>query len=157
MFTWWQLLCSSGSNANGDYVDWPRVWMCDISWGGGIFYLFTFQMFSSFPVSHPETPTHPPPFHPIPPPASLRIAASWESLSEPGKYRGRCWPHAQPTIGLSMGSPTEELEKRLKELKEFATHRKNNNSNQPYPLKLPGTKSPTKEYTLKVPCLQSHM
>jgi hypothetical protein len=27
----------------------------------------------------------------------------------------------QPTIGLSMGSPMEELEKGVKELKEFAT------------------------------------
>ena len=42
----------------------------------------------------------------------------------------------------------EELEKGLKELKGFATHRKNNNINQPdtYP-DLPGTKPPTKEYT----------
>ena len=34
-----------------------------------------------------------------------------------GKYRGGC---LQPTIGLSMGSPMEELEKGLKELKGFA-------------------------------------
>jgi hypothetical protein len=33
------------------------------------------------------------------------------------KYRGRCW---QPTIGLSMWSPMEELEKELKELRGFA-------------------------------------
>jgi hypothetical protein len=32
---------------------------------------------------------------------------------------------------LSMGSLVEELEKGLKELKGFATHRKNNNINQP--------------------------
>jgi hypothetical protein len=38
----------------------------------------------------------------------------------------------------------EESEKRLKELKWFATHRKNNNINQPLPLELPGTKPPTK-------------
>jgi hypothetical protein len=38
----------------------------------------------------------------------------------------------------------EELEKVLKELKEFATHRKNNNINQP---ELPGSKLPTKEST----------
>jgi hypothetical protein len=41
-----------------------------------------------------------------------------------------------------VGSPTEELEKGLKELKGFATHRKNNNINQP---ELPGSKPPTKE------------
>jgi hypothetical protein len=37
------------------------------------------------------------------------------------------------TIGLSTGSPIEELEKGLKELKGFATHRQNNNINQPDP------------------------
>jgi hypothetical protein len=37
---------------------------------------------------------------------------------EPNKYRGGC---SQPTIGLNMGSPMEELEKGLKELKGFAT------------------------------------
>jgi hypothetical protein len=41
----------------------------------------------------------------------------------------------------------EESEKGLKELKEFATHRKNNNVNQPDSLKLPGTKPPNKEDT----------
>jgi hypothetical protein len=50
-------------------------------------------------------------------------------------------------IGLSMGFPIEELEKGLKGLKEFATHRKNNNINQPDPPELSGTKPPTKEYT----------
>jgi hypothetical protein len=39
-------------------------------------------------------------------------------LSEPDKYRGR---RLKPIIGLSMGSPMEELEKGLKELKRFAT------------------------------------
>jgi hypothetical protein len=34
------------------------------------------------------------------------------------KYRGRC---SQPTIGLSVGSPMEELEKGLNELKRFTT------------------------------------
>jgi hypothetical protein len=34
------------------------------------------------------------------------IAVSWESLPVPDKYRG-----LQPTIGLSTGSPVEELEK----------------------------------------------
>jgi hypothetical protein len=37
----------------------------------------------------------------------------------------------------------EELQKGLKELKGLATHRKNNNNNQP--LDFPGTKRPTKE------------
>jgi hypothetical protein len=40
---------------------------------------------------------------------------------------------SQPTIGLSMGSPMEELKKELKELKGFATYRKNKNINQPDP------------------------
>jgi hypothetical protein len=53
----------------------------------------------------------------------------------------------QPTIGLSVGSPIEDLEKGLKEQKGFATHRKNNNTNQPDPTELPGTKSSTLEYT----------
>jgi hypothetical protein len=44
------------------------------------------------------------------------IAVSWEVLPEPDKYRGKC---LQPTTGLSMGSPMEELEKGLKELKGF--------------------------------------
>ena len=35
----------------------------------------------------------------------------------PNKYRGGC---SKPTIGLSTGSPVEELEKGLKELKGFA-------------------------------------
>jgi len=39
----------------------------------------------------------------------------------------------------------EELEKRLKKLKGFATHRKNNNINQPDPPELPGTNPTTKE------------
>jgi hypothetical protein len=54
----------------------------------------------------------------------------------------------------------EELEKVLKELKEFATHRKKNNINQPDhpgPRELPGTKPPTKEYTWRDPWLQPHM
>jgi hypothetical protein len=45
------------------------------------------------------------------------IAVFWEVLPEPGKYRGGC---LQLTIGLSMGSPVEKLEKGLKELKGFA-------------------------------------
>jgi hypothetical protein len=81
-------------------------------------------------------------------------AVSWEPLLEPGKYRGGC---SQPTIGLSTGSPMEELEKGLKELKGFATHRKNNNINQPDLPELPGTKPPTKDYTWRNPWLQPHM
>jgi hypothetical protein len=42
----------------------------------------------------------------------------------------------------------EELEKELKELKEFATHKKNSNMNQP---ELPGTKPPAKKYTWRDP------
>jgi hypothetical protein len=38
--------------------------------------------------------------------------------AEPYKYKGGC---SQPTIGLRVESPIEELEKGLKELKEFAT------------------------------------
>jgi hypothetical protein len=37
-------------------------------------------------------------------------------MPEPYKYRGRC---SQPTIGLSTGSPMEELEKGLMELNKF--------------------------------------
>jgi hypothetical protein len=51
----------------------------------------------------------------------------------------------------------EELEKGLKELKGFATHRKNNNINLPEPPELPETKSPTKECTWRDPWLQPHM
>ena len=46
------------------------------------------------------------------------IAVSWEALLEPDKDRGGS---SQPTIGLSTGTPMEELEKGLKELKGFAT------------------------------------
>ena len=46
------------------------------------------------------------------------MAVSLEALPEPDKYRGKC---SQPTIGVSTGSPIEELEKGLKELKGFAT------------------------------------
>jgi hypothetical protein len=41
----------------------------------------------------------------------------------------------------------EALEKELNELKGFATHRRNNNINQPNTPELPGTKPLTKEYT----------
>jgi hypothetical protein len=50
------------------------------------------------------------------------LVVSGETLPEPDKYRDRC---SQPTTELSMGSPIgsprEELEKGLKELKGFAT------------------------------------
>jgi hypothetical protein len=46
----------------------------------------------------------------------------------------------------------EELEKGLKELKGFATHRINKNINQPDHPELPEPKPPTKEYIhLEVP------
>ena len=68
-------------------------------------------------------------------------------------------------MGLSTGSPMEELEKELKELKGFGgvrertegaegdmqPHRKNNNINQLEPPELPGTKPLTKEYTWRDP------
>ena len=46
-------------------------------------------------------------------------AVSWDTLPEPYKYRDRYW---QKTIGQSEGSPIEELEKGLKELKGIATN-----------------------------------
>jgi hypothetical protein len=45
-----------------------------------------------------------------------------------------------------MRFPMEELEKELKELKKFATHRKND-INQPDCPELTGTKLSTEEYT----------
>ena len=35
------------------------------------------------------------------------IAVSWEAMPVPNKYRGRC---SHPAIGLSIGSPVEELD-----------------------------------------------
>jgi hypothetical protein len=64
---------------------------------------------------------------------------------------------SKPITGLSMGFPMEELEKEPKGRKGFATHRKNNNINQPDPPELPGTKPPTKEYTWRDPWLQPHL
>jgi hypothetical protein len=46
-----------------------------------------------------------------------QMAVSWEALPAPDKYKGGC---LQPPIGLSVGSPVEELEKELKDLMEFA-------------------------------------
>jgi hypothetical protein len=45
------------------------------------------------------------------------IAISWEALPLPGRYSSVC---SQPSIGLSTGSPREELEKGPKELKGCA-------------------------------------
>ena len=56
-----------------------------------------------------------------------------------------------------MGSPMEELEQGLKELKWFTTHKKNNNINQLDISDLPGTKLPSKEFTWRDPWLQLHM
>jgi hypothetical protein len=47
----------------------------------------------------------------------------------------------------------EELEKGLKKLKGFATHRKNNNINPPNPPELPGIKLSTKDFTWRDPWL----
>jgi len=49
--------------------------------------------------------------------ATFSSPQSW-ALPEHGKYRGGC---SQPTIELRTGSSIEKLEKRLKELKGFAT------------------------------------
>jgi hypothetical protein len=51
----------------------------------------------------------------------------------------------------------KELEKGLKELKEFAMHRKNNNINQTVPPELPGTKPPNKEYIWRDLLFHLHM
>jgi hypothetical protein len=45
----------------------------------------------------------------------------------------------------------EELQGGVKELRGFATQRKNNNINQSEPPELPKTKPPTKEYTRQNP------
>ena len=57
----------------------------------------------------------------------------------------------QPTIGLSMGSLMEELEKRLKELIGFAAPWGEQQYQLDRPLELPATRPPTKEYTLRGP------
>jgi hypothetical protein len=54
----------------------------------------------------------------------------------------------QPTFGLSVWSPEEELAKGQKELKVLQPHRKNNNNIvQPVPQELPGAKPTTEQYT----------
>jgi hypothetical protein len=50
-----------------------------------------------------------------------------------------------------------ELEKGLKELKGFESHRRNNNINQPVPPEFLWPKRPTKEYTWRDSRLQPHM
>ena len=70
-----------------------------------------------------------------------------EALPEPDKYRGGC---LKPTIALILGSPMEELEKGLKELRGFAAPWREQQCQQARPClppELPGTGSPTKEYT----------
>ena len=42
-------------------------------------------------------------------------------LLDPGNYEGSLYRYSQPTIGLSPGTPMEELEEGLKELKGIAT------------------------------------
>jgi hypothetical protein len=76
-----------------------------------------------------------------------------ETLPEPYKYRCGC---AQPTIGLSVGTPMEELGKGLEKLKGLQPQ-KNNNINQPGQTELSGTKLPTKEYTWRDSWFQPHM
>ena len=54
------------------------------------------------------------------------IAASWETLPVPDKYRSGC---SQSSIGLSTGSPMKELEKGVKSWRGLQSHRRNNNMN----------------------------
>ena len=67
--------------------------------------------------------------------------------------------YLQLTIGLNTGSPMKELEKGPKEQKGSATpwDGMNNIINQQNPPELPGTKTPTSEYTWRDPWLQLHM
>ena len=48
------------------------------------------------------------------------IAVFWKALPVPEKYRSGC---SQPTVGLSTGSPMEELGKEWKELKACSSKR----------------------------------
>jgi hypothetical protein len=54
------------------------------------------------------------------------------------------------------GVPNRGVREKLKELKGFATHRKNN-INQPVFPELSGSKPQTKEYTWRDPWLQQHV
>jgi hypothetical protein len=65
-------------------------------------------------------------------------------MPEPYKYRDGC---SQPTIGLSMGSSIEKLEKGPKELKGIGTPQDEQQHQPTSPQRLPGTKPSTKEYT----------
>ena len=57
-----------------------------------------------------------------------------------------------------MGHPMEELEKRLKEVKEFATLKEEQHqTTRTHPPECPGTKPPFKEYTWRDSWLQLHM
>jgi hypothetical protein len=57
-----------------------------------------------------------------------------------------------------LGVPSGGVREGLKELKGFATQKKNNiNQPAPTPLELPEAKPPTKEYTWRDRCLQLHM
>jgi hypothetical protein len=69
------------------------------------------------------------------------MAVSWEVMPEPDKYR-------------SLGTPMEKLEG--KDWGDLQPYRKNNNTNQPDPPKLPGTRSPTKAGYVAEDCLIWH-
>jgi hypothetical protein len=77
------------------------------------------------------------------------IAVSWESLPEPGKYRGVC---SQPTFGVSVEFLMEELRSWMG-LQPTGIIILTNHT----PPELPGTKLPTKEFTWRDPWLQLHM
>ena len=74
------------------------------------------------------------------------IAVSWVALPVPKKYRSG---GSQSSIGLSTGSPMEELEKGPKSWRSLQPHRRNINMNQSVCPELPGTKPPNKEYTTR--------
>jgi hypothetical protein len=136
-------------------------------------------MISPFPVSPPQTP-QPISFIPLPlclyegaPPPTHRFLPHHSSIPlgwgikppqnqgppsplmpAPDQYRCR---YLQPTIGLSPGTPIEELGEGPKERRGLQPHRKNNNINQPDHPEFLGTKPPTKECTWRAPWLQVRM
>jgi hypothetical protein len=63
----------------------------------------------------------------------------------------------KPNIGLSVGFPVEELEKRLKELRGFAALWGEQQCQQARSPELPGTRPPTKEYTWSDPWRWPHV
>jgi hypothetical protein len=81
------------------------------------------------------------------------MAVSWEALPKPDKYRGGC---SQSTIGLSVGSLMEDLEKELKELRGFAVLWGEQQCQPARPLEFPGNGPPTNEYTWRDPWLWPH-